>query len=424
MAKTAKKDRRQYGTGSVYRRKDGKWVGRIEAGWSASGTRRRLAVVAATEPACKSALKKRIQKLEAEGAPVAGTSARATVKSWADVYLTRSVTSKRPKSWDNDASNIRVWVIPTIGAKRLDQLTPGDVRAVSNAIRRAGRSSSTALRVHQVLTKMLKTAVLEGHSIPQRVLMVEAPVKAVNDRDAIPLDDAVAILQAASERMDGSRWAAGLMQGTRQAETLGLRWSHVDLDAGFMDISWQLQAIPFRHGCETVNGKPACKRRFGGDCPQRARRIPDGYEIKPLDGALCLVRPKTEKGRRLIPLVPWMVSALCAWRQIAPTSPHDLVWPRIDGRPQRVDLDNAAWIELQDAALVAAVDGTEGRRYGIHEMRHTCGSLLQESGVDDPTITAILGHASIIASRVYIHVKQTATRAAMEKVADRLGLTS
>jgi integrase len=268
---------------------------------------------------------------------------------------------------------------------------------------------------------MFKDAVLEGHAIPQRVLMVEAPATAVNDRDAIPLPDAIDILQAAASRMDGSRWAAGLMQGTRQAETLGLRWSHVDLDNGLMDISWQLQAIPYRHRC-TDNGKPTCKRRFGGDCPQRERRIPDGYEIKPLDGALCLVRPKTEKGKRVIPLVPWMVSALEAWRHIAPASPHDLVWPRIDGRPQRVDLDNASWIEIQDAAQVAAVDGTEGRRYGIHEMRHTCGSLLQESGVDDPTITAILGHASIVASRVYIHVKHTATRAALEKVADRLGL--
>jgi integrase len=414
--------RRQYGSGSVYQRKDGRWVGRIEAGWSANGTRRRIAVVAATEPACKAAIKACIKKLENEGAPVAGVTNRATVKTWADVWLDRTVNTKRPKSWDTDASNIRKWVIPTIGVKRLDLLTPGDIRAVTIAIRKAGRSTSTARRVHQVVTKMLKDAVLEGHAIPQRVLMVEAPATAVNDRDAIPLPDAIDILQAASERMDGSRWAAGLMQGTRQAETLGLRWSHIDLDAGLMDISWQLQAIPYKHGCHDEDNKITCKRRFGGDCTHRGRRIPDGYEIKPLDGALCLVRPKTEKGKRVIPLVPWMVSALQAWRHIAPASPHDLVWPRPDGRPQRVDLDNASWVEIQDAAQVAAVDGTEGRRYGIHEMRHTCGSLLQESGVDDPTITAILGHASIVASRVYIHVKQTATRAAMEKVASKLQL--
>lgn len=413
----AEAKRRQYGSGSIYQRKDGKWVGRIEAGWSTNGSRRRIAVVAANEPACKAAVKARLKKLDDEGAPLPGTTTKATVKSWSDIWLTRTVTTKRPKSWATDQSHIRKWVVPGIGHKRLDQLTPGDIRTVTDALRKAGRSTSTARRVQQVTNKMLKDAVLEGHSIPQRVFMVDMPVTAINDRGDIPILDALAILAAASTQLDGSRWAVGLLQGLRQAEALGLTWDRVDLDNGLLDISLQLQAIPYRHGCQAT-----CKRRFAGDCPQRARRIPDGYRIRPLDGALCLVIPKTQSGQRIVPMVPWMVTALRRWKTLTPASPHNLVWPRPDGRPQRPDLDADAWYAIQNVAQVACVEGTEGRHYGLHEMRHTCGTLLQKSGVDDRTITAILGHASIIASTAYIHVDQTATRAAMAEVAARLQL--
>lgn len=417
--------RRQYGTGSVYQRTDGRWVGRIEAGWSANGARRRIAVVAKTEAACKAAIKVRMRKLEEEGAPVAGTSNRATVKSWADVWLERTKHGNRPKSWATDVSSTRKWVVPVIGHKRLDQLTPGDIRSVSVAIRKAGLTSSTARRAHVVMIKMLRDATLEGHPVPPRILLVEAPAASAHDRDAIPLPDALALLEAVAGRSDASRWAIGFLQGVRQGEALGLTWSSVDLAAGVIDVSWQLQAIPYAHGCGDPDGRRwPCKRRFGGDCPQRHLLVPDGFEYRQLDGALCLVRPKTEKGKRVIPLVPWMVQALADWKRRAPASPHDLVWPRPNGRPQTADGDAESWREMQDTAQVARVDGTEGRRYGIHEMRHSTATLLLESGVDPETVKSVMGHSSIVTSRGYMHVGQPLARDAMEKVAGRLGLTS
>ncbi len=410
-----KKDRRQYGSGSIYQRKDGKWVGRIEAGWTVTGARRRIAVVADTEPKCKAALTARIKKLDKEGAPVAGVTNRATVKTWAEVWLARTVHDKRPGSHTADAAGIRRWVVPTIGAKKLASLTPADVRAVSEAYRKAGLSTTTSGRTHSILIKMLRDAVLEGHDIHQRVLMVKAPSPAVSDRDAIELIDALAMLHAAANLPDGSRWVAGFLQGIRQGEALGLTWNRVDLDNGLIDISQQLQPIPYVHGCN-----PPCGKKTAGGCPDRRLRVPDGYKYTQLHGSMCLVMPKTDKGRRIIPLVPWMVTALRAWKENAPASPHGLVWPQPNGTPQRAGYDTAAFYALQDTAKVARVEDGKGRRYHVHEMRHTCASLLQESGVDDPTITRILGHSNILASRAYIHIGQAATRAAMAEVAARL----
>jgi integrase len=205
----------------------------------------------------------------------------------------------------------------------------------------------------------------------------------------------------------------------RQGECLGLTWDAVNFDAGTVDVSWQLQAVPYRHGCVRDGSKWECGRRFGGDCPDRALRVPHGYEYRQLDGALCLVRPKTEKGTRLIPLVPWMTAALTQWRDIAPASPHGLIWPRPDGRPQTSAADSSDWQALQDAADVTG----PGRKYLLHEARHTTATLLLENGIDPEVVKAILGHSSIVTSRGYQHVSQELARKAMEGIAGRLQLS-
>jgi integrase len=293
---------------------------------------------------------------------------------------------------------------------------------VATAIRKAtkpdGRplSSSTAHRTHVVLMKMLRDAKVEGHDIAERLLVVDAPTAAASTRTAIGSDDARRLLTEAAELDDGSRWVAALLQGMRQGECLGLTWDCVDLDGGTVDVSWQLQAVPFEHGCTH-----ACGKKKPGGCPARRYRVPDGYEIRPLEGALSLVRPKTAKGQRIVPLVPWMTAALAAWRAAAPSSRHRLVWPRPDGRPRLApdDLD-----ERKALQCMAGVGHPDGRYYHLHEARHTTATLLLEAGIDPEIIKAILGHASIITSRGYQHVSQVLARQAMEAVATRLGLVS
>ncbi|HEU5270322.1 MAG TPA: hypothetical protein VFU36_10400 [Jatrophihabitans sp.] len=108
--------------------------------------------------------------------------------------------------------------MPTIGRKRLEALTPADVRSVGDTIRAAGRTSSTERRAHIVLIRMLKDAIVEGHPVSQRLLLMDAPTKSVSDRDAIDIGDARALLRAAAQQPDGSRWLGALLQGLRQGE--------------------------------------------------------------------------------------------------------------------------------------------------------------------------------------------------------------
>lgn len=393
--------RRQYGTGAVYQRSDGRWYGVIEAGWTRNGTRRRVTVSAATEAACKSKLKEKQRQIAREGLPEKG--GRTTVKAWAEQWLPIVATDLRPASYNATAGAVKNWIVPTIGHKQLDKLTPVDVRAVESAQRKAGRTSSTALRTHSALMSMLRAALVEGHPVPSRVFAVDPPGKAANDRDAIPIPQALAILQVASGLPHGSRWAAAFLQGMRQAECLGLTWPAVDFAAETLTVDWQLKALPYLDPSDHSRGF----------------RIPDGYEVRQLDGQIHLVRPKSESGQRVIPLVPWMVDALAAWRERGPQSPHGLVWPSDKGAPANVKHDAEEWKALQ---VTAEVGHAAGRFYVGHEARHTTATLLMELKVDPAVITAIMGHSKITTSRAYMHANMQHARAALEQVAARLQL--
>jgi integrase len=395
------KKRRQYGSGSVTRRPDGKYVGRIEAGYTVSGKRRRIAVVASTEAECKRRLRDKRLELEAEG-PGAVTTTRPTVKAWSETWLTAHERRVRPKTYATDASIVRRWIVPTIGHRRLADLTPADVRRVTDAVREAGLTTTTAGYAQAILARMLKAAIVEGHRVPERVLLAPKPAPAVSDRGAIPATEAGRLLDHAMQTPDGSRWVAALLQGMRQGECLGLTWDAVDLDRGLVDVSWQLQALPY------------------ADRERDRFRLPDGYEARRLEGAYHLVRPKTAKGRRVVPLVEWAVGALRDWQAVAPESPHGLVWPRPDGLPRTPNQDRAAWRALQDAAGVRKGSGY----YVLHEARNTTATLLLALGVDPEIIKAILGHSSIVTSRGYMTVDVEMMRRALMGVAESLGLPS
>lgn len=390
--------RRDYGSGSIYERKDGRFVGAYTVGWTERGTRRRVTVTAPTKAKAKVRLRKLIADHENDGGTV---SPRTTVKAWADQWLPLAERDLRPSSYGATRSAITQWIVPTIGHRRLVDLTPAHVRAVTDAMRKEDRASSSQARTHSALITLLKAARAEGYAVPPRVLEVKAPRPGVSDRSDVEVQRAVAMLEVAARQPDGSRWVAAFLQGLRPGERRGLTWDAVDFERDLITISWQLQPLPYR-----------VKRD-----PGSGFRVPDGYEARQVRDRWHLVRPKTSRGWRVVPMVPWLRSTLLTWREHAPDAPHGLIWYKASGDCQKAD--DADWRALQDAA---GVRHPEGRYYGPHEARHTTATLLAEAGVEPHVIAAILGHSKMLDS--YVHTQVVGgTVEALGKVADRLQVT-
>lgn len=384
----------------TYRRSDGYWVARIEAGWTPRGTRLRPSAVARTEAEAKRRARELLRKYR-EGGQQALAGRNVTVAAWAARWEKIHFGSLKPRVREDYESKLRLWIIPTIGRRKLSELNPGDIRRVADAIAQARLSTTSAKNAHRVLKNMLRAAKREGLYVPDAALLTQSPKAAKSTRTAIAPEELAAILEVVQAQPDRSRWLTALSYGLRQGETLGLTWGCVDLEHGHLRIDWELQRIKY------------ADRKAG------TFDIPDHVRARQLYGGLHLMEVKTDATERELPLIDDLADELRAWRKIAPSSPHDLVWPRDNGHPRNSIYDRREWYEIQARAGVVSPDGDP---YELHEIRHTVVSVLDALKVPEATRIAIVGHASAGSSQPYLHTSDPQMVAALEAAATTLGL--
>jgi len=377
-----------------------KWRGVKDAGFTERGTRRRITVTGRTEAEARRRLNNRKAEINrAEAASSKPDARRKTVASWCDDWLELREHDVRPATWTAYRTMVNRYIKPTIGSVRLAELVPDHARRVVAAGRKTG--PPTALKARRVLAKMLRDAIREGYAVPTAILDASAPPKGQRThkptREALSTAQAVAVLHHAADVEGGVRWYVGLFEGMRQGEVLGLTWDAIDFERGLIDVSWQLQPLPYRIKRDRSSGF----------------RVPDDFEARHLVGRFHLVRPKSARSERPIPMVDTVANALRAWRDRAPENPHGLVWARPNGWPIDKADDADQWRAVQ---LAAGVKHPTGRAYVGHEMRNTTATLLAEFGVDEAIIIAIVGHSSIATTRGYITGREPAMRAALEQV--------
>lgn len=407
--------RRMRGDGGLFQRADGKWVGRVELPTGPDGKRRRKQVVSRSFAKAAEDLKKLRRAVEDGRIAVTGNT---TVAAWLDRWLNELRVDKiRPTTRRDYQVVIDRHIVPVIGKRRLDKLTQAHLRQVYTHIGKR----RTAEKAHVILKRALKDAVREGMLTRNVAELVDAPEYRRAQRTSFDVETAKHIITTAFASRDVSeatRWAAAFLTGARQSELLGLRWSYVDLDAGVMDISWQLQQLSQVHGCgeHGKDGWPCGKVRPGW-CPDRHWDLPVAFDYEVCHRSLCWTRPKTAAGGRLVPIVAPLLVKLTELHDAQGHNPHDLVWHHPDGRPIGPREDSKAWHQLLVDAKVIA----KGETLPMHMARHTTATLLRAAGVDEQTRMEILGHASVDAQRVYAHADRTRQMEAMGSLAELLG---
>ncbi|MEE1791413.1 tyrosine-type recombinase/integrase [Streptomyces sp. BE308] len=415
---------------SIYLGNDGWWHGRVTMGTKNDGSPDRRHRRAKSELEVRRKVRA-LEKLRDEGrAPVAGR--KPTVEQWMTTYLSTIASLKlKPRSLDDYWSKTRNNIVPGLGNHRIDKLQPEHLERCYADMLHAGHAPSHVLKVHRILSRALKIAHRRRMVVENVASLVDPPTVDETEADPFTMEEAKAFLLAAAKRPTFMRWLVGVGMGFRQGEALGLRWKYVDLEAELFHPQWQLQRLTWKHGCAdphvcgerlhrfepcpphctTHKGyKRGCPKPCPKGCARHASTCPDRK-----GGGLTFTRPKTKKSRNAVPIPAPFIPYLRDHKdqQTAQQAAvgeewqdFDAVFTRPDGRP--ID-PRADWEEFKELLEEAGI--SDRRLYD--GSRHTAGTILNELGVDMPTIMEILRHTQISQTRRYVKGRSELSKDAM-----------
>lgn len=418
MAAPKKTKRRSPGDGALFKRGDGMWTGSVEIP-TADGSRRQKRVYSKDFRKAKAKLDELKASVDDGIIPI---TANTTLATWLHHWLEdikRPNVSQSTYQFYEEAS--RLHIVPHIGHHRIDRLTTQHIRSVING----ANTTRNGQRIHMVMSMALQQAVKDGVLRRNVCEAITKPGHTKTERDALTAEAAIHIIRTAIRIEEeqahdpevsrlATRWASAFLTGARPAELRGLEWDRIDFDAGTFDLSWQLQQGKQVHGCLNEDGKPTCGKKRVGYCPQSHWDIPAGREYRECYKSMLWVRPKTLAGKRIVPIPAPLLSMLELHARATVDEPNalGLVWHHRDGRPIYPTDENEQWHDLIKAAELPQIEQ--------YSTRHTTATLLESLGVPADVRMQIMGQSSKVAHQAYVHVDQSRTRPALDKLAQLL----
>jgi len=377
--------RRGPGEGSIYRRQNGLWVGSVDLGL-VDGKRRRRWVYGQSQGEVRDKLRS-LQRVVASGAMPA--PANLTVGRFLDTWLREFLPGTvSPRTEDIYANIVRTYLVPTVGSTKLGKLTPADVSRMLASLERRGYAPETRRKARAVLRRALRRAEQEGIVSRNVAAIADGPKVPHREGRTLTPDQAKTFLCAVRGNRLEAAYVVALALGLRRGELLGLSWSDLELDGPMPLVRIRRQLL--RHQGQGVllsELKTAGSRRTL-------------HLSEPVVQALRAHRSRQEEER--------MTARV--WR-----NPAALVFTSTIGTPLDPDVFGKSVPRICKEAGLG--------HWSIHELRHSCASLLLAMGVPLEVVSDTLGHASIrVTMDVYGHLLAPAKMQAAEAMRRALWL--
>ena len=406
------------GEGTVYKDAEGRWRAAVPLPPDPVTGRRRRKVVRGRTRA-EAVRRMRQVQLEVARTGDVPTGRTLSVAGWLERWLERDVEPVlKPSTAADYRTSVVRHIVPAIGRRRLDRLTPDDVRAVHRAVLGGGASTTTAAKVHRCLSRALTVAEREG-LVPRNVArLVTPPPASTAAPDRLTLDQVRTLLASRKGYLDYPRRLTSFMIGARQGEVLGITLDGLHLDAGApsVELAWEVRRVRWAHGCgpQAPSGAWPCGRTRGADCPTRYAPVPAHLEAEQVHDGLWLLRPKTKSSWRRVALPPPLTEALR--KHITATRPERFAFEAAPGIPYDPRRD---WQEWKDSLAAAALPHVR-----LHSARHVTATLLLEAGVPQRLIQEILGQTQALTTARYQHPSLPLQAAALAQATSALTLST
>lgn len=422
MAKKArKKNRRANNEGSITWHKGKQlWMGRITTGYDEEGNPKRQTIYDKDQDE----VIKKMNKIKYERQ--IGTHVepdKVTVEEWVNLwlktYVKATVGIKTYTGYEDMAQN---HIIPEIGSIKLQQLQTSQLQEFYNKKLKNGRldgegglSSRAIHMMHQVINGALKQALNENKVQRNVADAVKLPMLKYRDKKPLTIEQVGQFLKTAKQHRLYAAFMLEFSTGLRRGELLALRWQDIDLDKGTLTV---------REGLKRV--------RIGGKKAKKSKETGETQGPKEKTTELRFSEPKTEKGKRTIPIPKRVTPVLEAHRRkqiedglkLGQKLKNDWLVFSVTGRKDKQD----------NVTINQPIDPDNfGKQYGrllkkaklehvaFHNLRHTVATILLEKGENPKVVQELFGHARVgITLDIYSHVNNELMQKASSKLDEAL----
>ncbi|MBN1944780.1 MAG: tyrosine-type recombinase/integrase [Bradymonadales bacterium] len=366
------------------------------------------------------------QDPKAEPAPVT----RKTVKDLCETFLERYAKVYR-KSWANDAAEIRLHILPTLGGVIAEDLSTGQILDWHNSLAHYPR---TANKVMQLLGRILVLAAEWGEvpsDVPARVAAVKPFDTPSRDRwlrkaEVVRLFEAVdrtaTIPANASKDSDQSKAVAfltarGSLSVSEVASELGIPKPKVAILLAGLVKQGRIQRVdrgvygPLPVGdpwTETYNLYPrAVLYLLFLTALRKGELLPLRWNQVDLErGRISLEMTKAGESQERV-LSP---TAVEIFKVLEKHKRGPFVFPSSTGKSGHLSSVTAFWEKVRDDAGLQGVT--------LHDFRRSAASWMAQAGASALVLQRALGHKTIAASLIYSRMAAEPVEQAVSQLAD------
>ena len=299
------------------------------------------------------------------------------LSEWVVEHWLPSVRTRvKPSTYDSYERNLRLHVLPRLGNRALQQLTPsmlnrlyGDLLAEGHLKEPGGLSAKTVRYIHTIIRKALSDAAdtgLIGANVADRAKPPRPASRASTQISTWTPSQLGGFLESVrGDRLEAA-WRLASMTGMRRGEVLGVRWQDLDLDTARLSVRQAVVSVAYRITISTPKSHQA--------------RVID------LDAVTCGLL-QAHRG------------AQQDEREAAGKDyqDNDLVFCRHDGTHIHPDSFSAEFKRL--------VLASRQPKIRLHDLRHTHATIALRAGVPVKVIAERLGHEDpAFTMKQYAHV--------------------
>lgn len=435
-----KRSRAASGESSVYYGADGYWHGRVTVGQQDDGSsdrrhiRRKADERGADDDRTKAAVEKAVRKIEQERdyGRIRKAGQIPTVEAWLAEWLEIVRPTLKYKAYTAYKTAVGRHLTPGLGKWRVTKVEPHHLEKLYAKLLKSKLKPGTVHQVHRTARTAFGEAERRGIITKNPAALAKPPRVDEEEIEPFEVEEIQRLIKTSLERRNGVRFVLALALGTRQGETIGLKWGRLNDRTKLLTIAKQLQRQTWEHGCDDPNKcgdkyhkrKPCpdgCKRHKRKPCPPPCSPNCTDHArwcAKRQGGGLVEVEVKSRAGRRGIVLPDPLYKLLEQHReqQKAERERAAELWEeggwmfaQPNGRPLDPRRDYDEWLALLADAGV--------RTARLHDARHTAATVLLLLEVPERAVMELMGWSHSSMAKRYQHV----TAALRATIAKRVG---